>query len=250
MKIFLSWSGTHSRQVADIVRAWIPTVLPYTEPWISSRDIDKGSRWALDVASQLDDTNFGIICVVPGNVKEPWLNFEAGAISKSIESGRVAPLLVGLTYDDVTGPLAQFQLTMLNHDDVLDLFRAINGNSESPIDDRRLVSNFDVNWAGIEHSILSIEPPQVAEVVLEPNGGQELRETEIEILKFLAQTDGSDYPPEAIARALDENLTKIKHWLSKLDDDDYIGCSLVLGQEPCYFIADAGRSYLVEHDLL
>lgn len=41
MKIFLSWSGEASHQVALALRDWLGTVLPATAPWISSEDISE-----------------------------------------------------------------------------------------------------------------------------------------------------------------------------------------------------------------
>ena len=81
MKVFISWSGPQSYGVALVLREWLPTVLQYLEPWVSSEDIDKGARWTDALGTELDASKFGIICLVPGNVDEPWLNFEAGAIS-------------------------------------------------------------------------------------------------------------------------------------------------------------------------
>ena len=44
MKIFISWSGEQSREMAEALRDWIPDVLPEAEPWMSVADIspDRG----------------------------------------------------------------------------------------------------------------------------------------------------------------------------------------------------------------
>ena len=89
MKVFLSWSGTLSHKVARILKAWIPSVLPNVEAWLSSEDIPKGSRWAPVLAERLEKSFYGIVVAVPGNISEPWLNFEIGAISRSLYQKRV-----------------------------------------------------------------------------------------------------------------------------------------------------------------
>ena len=42
MRIFISWSGAASLELARILKEWLPTVLPYANPWLSSEDIRKG----------------------------------------------------------------------------------------------------------------------------------------------------------------------------------------------------------------
>ena len=111
--VFLSWSGDSSKGAAQVLRAWLPTVIQSVRPYMSAEDIDKGERWSLDIAKQLEETNFGVICMTPENINAPWVLFEAGALSKSMERSRVSPLLFGLSPSDFSkSPLLQFQLTI------------------------------------------------------------------------------------------------------------------------------------------
>ena len=85
MKVFLSWSGQRSKAVADLLAKWTPHVIQAVEPWISSA-IDKGARWQSETAARLEDVKVGIVCLTPGNLSEPWILFEAGALSKTTGS--------------------------------------------------------------------------------------------------------------------------------------------------------------------
>ena len=84
MKVFISWSGEKSHKIANILREWMPCVIQSIKPYVSSKDIDKGARWSTDIAKELEDSYFGIICVTKSNINAPWINFEAGALSKAV----------------------------------------------------------------------------------------------------------------------------------------------------------------------
>ena len=79
MKVFISWSGAKSKAVADALGEWLPQVLQSVVPFVSSDSIRAGGRWQAEVASALEETSVGIVCVTTDNQVEPWLNFEAGA---------------------------------------------------------------------------------------------------------------------------------------------------------------------------
>lgn len=78
MKVFLSWSGDRSRVVADVLRNWLPSVLQAVRPYFSPEDIEKGSKWSLEISRELDASDYGILCVTTENVASPWMLFEAG----------------------------------------------------------------------------------------------------------------------------------------------------------------------------
>ena len=109
MRIFLSWSGSVSKQVASTLRDWLPKVIQAIDPWMSAEDIDKGSRWSSEVEEQLRTIKAGIICVTVENRAASWLNFEAGALSKTVDKEMVCPFLFGLRPSDLTGLSVSFR---------------------------------------------------------------------------------------------------------------------------------------------
>lgn len=156
MRIFISWSGNASRAVAVALREWLPTVLQAAEPYVSSEDIEKGARWSAEIAQQLNDTDFGIICVTEDNFGSPWINFEAGALSKIVDTSRVSPFLLDVRPADLVGPLSQFQATLPELEDVIRLLRSINSFTERPVDEARLVKSVQMWWSGLEEQLNAI----------------------------------------------------------------------------------------------
>ncbi len=153
MKVFISWSGEASHAAALALRDWLPSVLQSTKPYVSSEDIEKGARWSVEIGNELETTSFGILCVTGSNVGSPWLNFEAGALAKSMDASRVSPVLLGLRQADLVGPLAQFQATLPKLDDFTRLVSAINANSAAPIDESRLRAAVQMWWPQLEENL-------------------------------------------------------------------------------------------------
>jgi hypothetical protein len=157
MRVFLSWSGERSGQVAAALRGWLTDVLHVLEPWSSSEDIDKGTRWSLRLAQELQDTDVGIVCLTPENVTAPWIVFEAGALAKSLESSRVCTYLVDLRPTDVDGPLAAFHATEATKPDTLRLLRMLNGRLGDRIrPEDQLTRAFEKWWPELETALASI----------------------------------------------------------------------------------------------
>jgi hypothetical protein len=153
LKIFISWSGPLSRKIAETLRDWLPSVLQTVEPYVSSEDIYKGARWGIEVSRELEVANYGILCVTAANIDAPWLNFEAGALSKSFEHGNVSPFLFGLKPSDLTGPLTQFQSTVYERDDVFKLIASINAAAKTPLESRRLHKVFQMWWPELQEKL-------------------------------------------------------------------------------------------------
>ena len=100
-EIFLSWSREDSLQVAKILKSWIPLTIEGPRLWLSSQDSPEGARWSPELAIRLDECNFGILVITPTNIQSPWLMFEAGALSKNFEEGKVIPYLIA--FSDLPG---------------------------------------------------------------------------------------------------------------------------------------------------
>lgn len=128
LKVFISWSKEPSREVAKSLRTGILTVFDMVQPFVSDVDIEAGDRALKAIEVALKDSGFGVIIVTRDNMEAPWLNFEAGALSKALgdDQTRVIPLLVGFTsMTQLTGPLVQFQARHATEEKILELFHVL-----------------------------------------------------------------------------------------------------------------------------
>lgn len=164
MKVFLSWSGDSSHKVALVLRDWLPSVIQSIEPYVSSEDIDKGARWSTDIASELADSSYGILCVTKDNLHAPWLTFEAGALSKTMDKSFVSPFLFNIKRAEVNGPILQFQSTIFEKDDVKKLLISLNkAGTEEQLTSERLDNALEVWYPNLEeklNALLSTLPPE------------------------------------------------------------------------------------------
>lgn len=155
MKVFLSWSGNLSKDVATEFSKWISQVLQFVNPFLSSEDIEKGSRWGHEIAKNLEESTHGVFFVTKDNIGAPWINFEAGALSKSLENSHVWTLLIDMKNSDLNeGPLRQFQTTLFTKKEVNDLVKVINSaNGENPLPDHVVDTSFEKWWPDLEDNI-------------------------------------------------------------------------------------------------
>jgi hypothetical protein len=133
----------------------LPSVIQSVKPYVSSEDIDKGSRWSTDIAKELEASTYGILCITKDNINAPWINFEAGALSKTIDKAKVTPFLFNVKRSEVQGPLLQFQSTIFEKDDISKLIVSINNSQDESdkLDELRLKKVFDVWWSQLNDQL-------------------------------------------------------------------------------------------------
>lgn len=154
MKVFISWSGNTSLKVAQLLREWLPYIINSIEPYVSSDDIDKGARWSVDIAKELEDSTFGILCVTKDNLEAPWLSFEAGALSKTMEKSFVTPFLFDIKRSEVKGPILQFQSTIFEKDDIKKMVKTLNrACGDAGIPEARIDKSFEVWYPTLEEGL-------------------------------------------------------------------------------------------------
>jgi hypothetical protein len=143
--------------------------LTYRPSYVSSEDIDKGARWSTDIASELAESTFGILCVTKENVHAPWLTFEAGALSKTMAKASVSPFLFDIKRSEVNGPILQFQSTIFEREDVKKLVAALNrACGDELLADERLDKAFQLWYPKLEEQLNNLLQSQPAIPEVDP----------------------------------------------------------------------------------
>jgi hypothetical protein len=183
MKLFISWSGHLSRQLGEVVRDWIPSVLQVIRPYFTPEDVEKGSRWGTEISKELEASQAGILCVTRDNIEKPWLLFEAGALSKNLGISKVCPLLFNIDPTDISGPLTQFQVTKFEKTDMKRLMSMLNeASGDSKLLQNVFESVFEKWWPDLEQRVEAILRGPRSE------GEQEVRSDKDLLREILATT--------------------------------------------------------------
>ena len=260
LKVFISWSGEQSHALAAILHDWLPAVLHFVDPWMSSKDIAKGKRWGAEIGESLEQARFCIVCVTPGVGHEPWVNFEAGAVSKTIGDSYVCPLLLGVSPDDLGGlPLSQFQCTPFDKDGVGGLLRSINQAAGSPMPEARLDKSLDFSWAGLRLRAEAIDlhareklPSSDDVSNTDDNQGSDLLDSEAAtILVSVADGDVFFHPPdvEEIAAHVSQTKLRTEYHLDRLVERGFLNQFADFDNPLTYEVTKTGRTYVVENNL-
>ena len=212
MKVFISWSGEASQKYAGAIKEWLEQCIQSLEVFYSSEDIEKGDNWQVKLSNELKDTNYGIICLTSDNIDAPWIHFEAGALSKMLDS-RVMVLAVNISFADIKGPLKTFQATKLEKDDAFRMLKAINNGQDKPLSEEKLKNSFDAFWPQFNEKIETIK----TEIVVvaedkEPSSEVNVGDTVDEILQLVRNLNTVIGSPEKILPA-----DYLEYVLRKLD---------------------------------
>lgn len=192
MKLFISWSGEFSQRVAERLSIWIPTIIQSVEVFYSPEDIAKGENWSNRLSEELDNCSFGIVCLTPENVAAPWIHFEAGALSKSLNA-RVSAIMLNVSPSDVKGPLAHYQNTAFERNDFFRLFQSINKSSGTPLKPEILRNAFNNAWENLKteiEDIIKTYPTSKEETTAEDRNASDSDALQ-EILRLVRKMDSS-----------------------------------------------------------
>jgi hypothetical protein len=225
-KVFISWSGELSKQLAEALRLWLPAVLQFVKPYFTPDDIEKGTRWSSDISSELGSSNIGLICLTKDNISNPWILFESGALSKNFDKAHVCTILFNLEPSDITGPLTGFQATKFIKDDFKKLLMTINStDTESQLSPDVINNVFEMWWPKLEERVAEILREERSITVPKKRTERDILEEILELSRLNIKNSPNKvtFPMNAFAYLLD-NLSEIQEIaLLKYKDEGMLG---------------------------
>jgi hypothetical protein len=154
--VFISWSGSRSKAMAEALRDWLPHVIQSAVPFFSDKDIASGAFWDDTIRASLKSVDFAVVCCTPENVIAPWLNYEAGALVERMKGGTAPWLLDSKPEELQPSPLSRLQAKAADRDGTLAVLQTLNGSLPSPLAPQILASAFQTHWVALEEKLKAI----------------------------------------------------------------------------------------------
>lgn len=155
MTVHLIWSKQQSKNLASLLYIWLPQVIPDIKPWMSDKDIAKGTEWFRELQEALKHSSTCIICLTSENIRSPWIYYETGAIATNIKDVSIYPYLLKNSQHILNdGPLAQWQFTIATESDTWNLIKTLNEKASSS--SRKLApleKTFQAQWPNFKKQL-------------------------------------------------------------------------------------------------
>lgn len=186
------------------------------DPWMSDVDIAAGSRGLKDIEGRLTGTGFGIIVATQQNQGSPWLNFEAGALSKAVSKSPVyvAPLLVDIPDESqLIGPLQQFQCNVLTRGGFLRIIETLADTLN--LEKSAVQSRFEALWKDLDSRFTAARETSSPAPSIETRDQSDLV---IEILGHVRELTRRSVPAEIRTRR-QSSIDQLKSFFATIDWD-------------------------------
>ena len=244
------WSGAPSKQIALLLNEWMPIFLKGTvDCWASANE------WGPELAKQLDESDGGVICLLTENRSDDWIHFQAGALARSVENGRIYCLCFGFQPANLPGTLGQFPTFVFEKRDFLRFLKQLDDNSGSPLSEKDIEETFDPVWNAFTaeiHAVIGavLDPDAEAEPISTPaNADLPIDQLRI-LLWFIEHPTGKPTAPQ-LARDLNIHPDATEIHLNELLDNEYIGSDITVGGDDAkWCIHRDGRTLLRSSGLL
>lgn len=243
LNIFISWSKEQSRELAGCLNDFLNKMFENITTFYSPESIDTGSQWLTNVSGALNQCTYGILVVTPENLVSPWLIFEAGALSKQIDTARVCPLLFNLKKSQLEGPLTQFQSIVFEKDEVYKLVKSINDQLASSMKDDRLAALFSVFWPDFTNSVRAIlEKPAPNTPVVEKRTPDDILEELLDRVRQIQSRVENNPTPDPIIK--DDRIAGLQGGLLEQNTDEIMSILIDTFSDKDIKVTKGSREYV------
>ena len=208
--------------MAQALYDWLPQMLQSVEPWMSSEDIRSGGRWLQEMTTELESRAFGIACLTSDNLDAPWIHFEAGAISKTVGTSWMAPVLLDIQPSAVTGPLSSFQAVLPTSGRMLKLLKDIRDAGELAVSDAVIEKAHEKFWSDLHAEFERIrgQSPPATGVKREVS---EMVEEILDLIRAMSRTSELSGPAVLDPRfGAGSELSKLLHVLKRSESSAHV----------------------------
>lgn len=217
-RVFISWSGEQAKQIARVLHAWIDSAFDNADPWMSDIDIAGGEVSLPAIGTSLAGSAFGVVVTTKENQGTPWINYEAGALSKVVndDAARVMPLLVDLRVSDVTSPLKQFQAARLDQEGIGKLIKSLG--EVLGLDAKQIETKTEIFWPQLERKLEELPDVSPNDVDQRPSRPEaDVLDEILEVVRNLSRTLDTGYVPantmqRLVARSLGRTEPSHNAW--------------------------------------
>lgn len=189
-KIFISWSKRPTDVIASELARFLRHMFDNVDPFVSKDNVAFGSLSIGEIHRELAGTTYGIVIVTRANQSEPWLNFEAGSLAKTIpddNESRVVPLLIDHeSMAQLTGPIANLQAVMADHTGLKRLFSELADSLD--VDAAVFGSRWESGWTTFDHALAAAKRELAEGPEIPDRSAEDMLEEVVTLLRSRSST--------------------------------------------------------------
>lgn len=221
MNVYAVWSGARGRYVASLLSKWMPIFLQGAVDCRALTEGDDDARhWGPEHAKRLDESDAGIVCVLPENRREEWIHFGAGTLARALEDSRIFCLCFDVDPDDLPETLRQFDTTPVQKTDFLEFLVRASGRCRLPLSKKEIEEMFDPLWhAFAEEMRILMGEDSISAAGQEP---VELPVDQMRILLWFVEHPLAKPTSSDLSRDLNIHPEATQFHLNELRDNEYI----------------------------
>lgn len=156
MKVFVSWSGPVSQQIAALISDWLKHTLLTIDPIYTPNTLRAGTQGTTQLYRLLKGVYTGIFIYTRESLDSQWMIFEAGAIHGNAGNSLLLSLLFELSQKDLPEPMQGYQWKNFNKKEMLDVLHSLSTQRGDDLSRQDLERTFERAWDDLERDVNAV----------------------------------------------------------------------------------------------